>query len=226
MTYVRYEKALPHQLEEALARAPVAYVPWGALEWHGLHLALGNDAVKVEALCDRIAELTGGVVLPPVWVGARTMQHHGMPLTLDFSAEIVRALAGEYLRELEKVGFALAVILAGHYGRLHVEALRAEAEDFTSAHEMAVWVITDYDPVIDLGYGGDHAAKWETSILMHLRPELVDMGRLPTDPGAELAGVGGQDPREHAGPELGKMIVEAIVERIAGRVNEFLRARA
>lgn len=226
MTYVRYENALPHQLEEALAGAPVAYVPWGALEWHGLHLALGNDALKVESICDRIAEVTGGVVLPPVWVGARTMQHHGMPLTLDFSTEIVRALAGEYLRELEKVGFALAVILAGHYGRVHVEALLAAAEDFASEHEMAAWVITDYDPVVDLGYGGDHAAKWETSILMHLRPELVDMSRLPTDPAAELAGVGGEDPREHAKPEVGKMIVEAIVERIAGRVNEFLRKQA
>ncbi len=219
---MRYDCALPHELEQEIARSPVCYLPWGALEWHGQHLALGNDALKAEAICERVAEAAGGVVAPPVWVGAQTMQLYGMPLTLDFSHEVVGRLAGEYLRELEKLGFALTVILAGHYGAKHLATLREAVEAFQAEHTMQAWVVPDYEPVQDLGYRGDHAAKWETSILMHLRPELVDMSRLPSDPAASLAGVGGEDPREHARPEVGEEIVAAIVERLAGRVRAFL----
>jgi len=36
----------PAQLEKALREFPVAYVPFGLIEWHGRHLPLGNDALK------------------------------------------------------------------------------------------------------------------------------------------------------------------------------------
>jgi creatinine amidohydrolase len=82
--------------------------------------------------------------------------------------------------------------------------------------------LADYEPVTDLGYTGDHSAKWETSILMALRPDLVEMDRLPTNPDEPLWGVSGLDPRVHATPEVGHQIVEAIVTRIGARAMELL----
>jgi creatinine amidohydrolase len=40
---VRYEELLPHEMEEIMKGKPIAYLPFGTLEWHGLHLTLGND---------------------------------------------------------------------------------------------------------------------------------------------------------------------------------------
>jgi creatinine amidohydrolase/Fe(II)-dependent formamide hydrolase-like protein len=40
MQYLR-----PRQLEGALRRFPVVYVPFGLIEWHGRHLPLGNDGM-------------------------------------------------------------------------------------------------------------------------------------------------------------------------------------
>ena len=50
MRKVKYEELLPHEFEEALRQFPVAYVPVGSLEWHGRHLALGNDTLKAAVL--------------------------------------------------------------------------------------------------------------------------------------------------------------------------------
>jgi creatinine amidohydrolase len=70
MEFIFYEVSRPAHLREMLARSPVAYVPFGALEWHGEHGPLGLDGLKAHHLCARTAERTGGVVFPPVWWGA------------------------------------------------------------------------------------------------------------------------------------------------------------
>jgi creatinine amidohydrolase/Fe(II)-dependent formamide hydrolase-like protein len=69
---------------------------------------------------------------------------------------------------------------------------------------------------------GDHAAKWETSILWHLRPELVDMGKLTDGREDPLYGVFGEDPRGHASPELGAETVAGIIAGLAAMVREAL----
>jgi creatinine amidohydrolase/Fe(II)-dependent formamide hydrolase-like protein len=83
-------------------------------------------------------------------------------------------------------------------------------------------VLPEYELARELGYHGDHAAKWETSILMHLRPELVDMERL--DDRTATEGIYGEDPRRSANSELGAQVVESIVEHLSGRVAKFLRS--
>ena len=67
----------------------------------------------------------------------------------------------------------------------------------------------------------DHAARNETSLVLALRPELVDLGRLPADRGVWPQGVGGEDPRD-ATADHGRQCLEASIE-IVGRL---LRAAA
>ncbi len=57
----------PGQLEAAIRKFPVVYVPFGLIEWHGRHLPLGNDALKAHGILVKTAELFGGVVYPPVY---------------------------------------------------------------------------------------------------------------------------------------------------------------
>jgi creatinine amidohydrolase len=213
---MHYEEMLPYQIDEVMREKPIAYLPWGALEWHGKHLAIGNDALKAHALCLGAAKRSGGVVLPPVWVGFETLGLRGFPHTLEFSEDVVRQLASEYLTQLDKNGFKVIVLVTGHYGSPHVNALKSVAERVGRRTKARIWVLPEYELTKeDIGYRGDHAAKWETSLLMHLRPELVDMSQQPTDPQAKLEGVGGEDPRFHASPELGRTAAEAIEERLA-----------
>lgn len=82
---------------------------------------------------------------------------------------------------------------------------------------MRIIALLEYELASDLGYWGDHTAKWETSIIMYLRPELVDMSRL-----TDLLGVDGEDPRVYASRELGERVVELIVRRLCERVEASL----
>ena len=220
-----YDTLLPKEFGEELHRAPVAYLPWGALEWHGRHLPLGLDGLKAHALCRLTAERAGGVVLPPVWSGYETLALNGFDHTLEFDRELVMALLRAYLGQLGRVGFRLVVVLTGHYGIEHVAALAEAADTFARSdggRDTAVWVLPEYELARDLGYHGDHAARWETSILMHLRPELVDLGRLDDRTASE--GIFGEDPRTTATRELGQSVTDRVVANLAQRIQHFLGA--
>ena len=70
---------------------------------------------------------------------------------------------------------------------------------------------------------GDQAAAWETSLRLALRPDLVDLSRLPAEGEAEaLLGVRGRDPRKHASVEFGQRGVEAITRRVGEKVAKLL----
>ena len=225
---MRFEELLPAEFNQILQTAPVAYLPWGALEWHGYHMALGNDGLKAHGILSKVADKTGGVVLPPVWCGFDTLKldsHGNFPLTLEFKRETVMQLLTEYLEQLSDIGFKLVVVLSGHYGPPHIAALVEAANLFTiwqTERQTRVWIIPEYDLVTDLHYRGDHAAKWETAILMHLRPDLVDLSRLDDETAGVKGGILGEDPRLTATPELGEFIVSAVVQRLAERVEKYL----
>ncbi len=71
-----------------------------------------------------------------------------------------------------------------------------------------------------MGIQVDHAAMNETSLVMALRPELVQMDRLSKDHWP--VGVSGKDPRTFASPELGRKIIELQKERMAKILREAL----
>ena len=225
MKKVRYEEMLPHEFEEALMRFPVAYVPVGSLEWHGRHLALGNDTLKSYGILLRTAETYGGVVVPPTYWGHmghwKPGCHPGLP------PGIVDGLYIAIFTGLVKVGFKVVIGVTGHDVKEQVASLK-KAVDAISADGTAVGLAMMEGLLYDLpGDKMDHAAHWETSILMYLRPELVDMDKikhevLATDEGAKEAGIWGRDPRTDASRELGEKIVNRIAANIGEKAQELL----
>ncbi len=204
----------PAQLEKALRDFPVAYVPFGPIEWHGRHLPLGNDALKAHAVLVKTAEQFGGAVYPPVYF------HEGF--RLEF---LVPALTDLFQR-LKRTGFRVILGVSGHnvQGQIDMidKALAPVTADGTVAGE-GLWEIT-------LSRSGDsntdHAAKWETSNMMFLYPDLVDMSALGDGPLAPNMkppdGIGGLDPRKHASADIGRRNVELASQAIGKRAKELL----
>lgn len=69
MEKVRYEEMLPHEIVARRAKFPAAFIGLGGLEWHSEHLAVGNDALKAEKLCELAARRSGGFAFPTLWYG-------------------------------------------------------------------------------------------------------------------------------------------------------------
>ena len=204
----------PGQLEAAARAFPVVYVPFGLIEWHGRHLPLGNDALKAHAILCKCAEQFGGVVYPPVYLHAGFDQTHLVPVL------------SELFRRLKDTGFRVIIGVSGHNVQEQIEmvdeALRPVIADGAAAG-IGLWEMT-------LSQGeesnSDHAAKWETSNVLFLYPDLVDMSALGDGPmNLDMkppSGIGGLDPREHASAAVGERNVELAAEAIGRKARELL----
>jgi len=204
----------PGQLEAAGRKFPVAYVPFGLIEWHGRHLPLGNDAMKAHGILVKCAEKFGGVVYPPVYFHAGFQQEHLVPVLSDL------------FTRLKRTGFRVILGVSGHNVKEQIEminkALAPVIADGTAAG-IGLWEMT-------LSQGpesnSDHAAKWETSNMMLFYPELVDLTELGDGPlNLDMkppSGIGGQDPRKHASAQVGQRNVELAAEALGRKARELL----
>ena len=73
MEKVKYHEMLPHEILSRREKFPVAFIGLGTIEWHGEHLAVGNDALKAEKLCELAAAKSGGFAFPTLWYGEPRM---------------------------------------------------------------------------------------------------------------------------------------------------------
>jgi len=225
---VRYEKMLPHELDEAVSGFPVAYCPFGSLEWHGKHLPLGNDTLKAYHILIRTAEKFGGVVVPPTYWGFLNKWH---PWTMNFFEESRRSLVEELYERiflgLVDVGFKVIIGVTGHDVEPQKAAIQKAVEAVKKTGKATGLAMMEGDLYDLTDDRMDHAAHWETSLMMYFEPELVDMDQiqeedLESDEGRRKAGIYGRDPRMYASAELGEKIADRIAERIGQRAQELL----
>jgi creatinine amidohydrolase len=213
----RYAELRPDALEQILAETPVAYVPWGALEWHGAHLPLGTEGYMAEALAERAARRTGGVILPTTWWPIATIPHR---FSIGMRSETLHELWDGLFSELARIGFRLIVVLSGHHDPGHDLVLMDAAEHATQRYDIVTLAIPPLALVDERML--DHAAHWETALMLTLQPRLVAMEELdghPLDPGS--TGVLGEDPRS-ATASQGEAALRLTVERLALSVRALL----
>jgi len=241
----------PAEIKAAKAKMPVAYLPLGILEWHGLHNPAGLDGVKAEGVASFLADKFGGVVQPSLFWGDHRAEicelvfepsqvtaatfDHTLPICegigYDKQALVDNArrsgknggwrlweeLLVHVLFELESFGYKCVVAIPGHYplfGPLDRAIAAYQAQDGTCD----VYPLKDtmYD---DTGTSGDHAAKFETSLMLALRPELVDLSRLSPDLTQPNIGVLGEDPRTEASADFGRKILDKFAALVEARMK-------
>jgi creatinine amidohydrolase len=219
---VRLERLRPREIEKAMQACPVLYQPLGTVEWHGLHNIVGLDAVKAHHLCIHAARRGGGVVAPAVFGGVGGLdQPHTfvMEPENDVHSTLVRDWVGKLGREAVRQGFRAVIILTGHYGAAQQIVIRDVAVRLTRSLGVPVLGTPEYFLALDAGYWGDHAAWGETSLMLHLDPESVDLSRLGQPP---HKGVGGRDPREATRAD-GERLAETIIVRLARLASQMPR---
>jgi creatinine amidohydrolase len=212
---VRWERLLPLEYQRRLESLPVAFLPLGTVEWHGLHNALGLDSLKAHSLCVLAAQQAGGgIVHPPLYGGMGGLDK---PATVVMEGEHVwdRLLLRPWLEQLcsefHRQGFRGIVMLTGHYGHNQQIVVRETAVNMTERLGIPVLGTPEYWLAIDAGYTGDHAGIGETSLMMHLHPELVAMDRVAADPDYGATDKIARD----SSPQLGRRYAELIVDRLA-----------
>lgn len=227
-TWGQYELLRPAQIDAIRNRTPIAYLPWGALEWHSYHNPVGLDGMLAHGQCKALAKETGGVVLPPVYAGTDTIKpHKGFTHTVEHTPDTVARLCKEFLEQLIDEAFKVVILITGHCGGGHTEALEEAVTRVSAQHPgVGLQFIPAFEPTKDV-HPSNHAARGETALQLLFRPDVVDLSLLPEDqpPTLDDDGVWGEDPRE-ATAEEGATILQMFVERTLPTVNELLDQHA
>ncbi|HSU16282.1 creatininase family protein [Longimicrobium sp.] len=225
----------------------VAVLPWGATEAHNYHLPYATDVIAAESVAAEAARIAWeagakAVVLPAIPFGVQTGQLD-IPLCINLNPSTQAAILADVAATLAGNGVRRLLVLNAHGGndfRAMIRELQPRVNVFLCTLDW--WSCVDPRPFFR--EPGDHAGELETSVVMHLAPDLV----LPLDQagdGAErksrIAGfregwawaprpwtrisadTGVGDPRAST-PEKGAAFFAAVTARIAGFLVELASA--
>lgn len=175
-TWGRYPELRPDQIFKIVERTPIAFWPLGLLEHHGWHLPVGLDGLKAEGICVRIAERTGGILLPTMWWGA--LGGHGDFLWTHYqSKDAAEEILVRTVEQLIDFDLRVIVLLAGHYPWTASLNQRLPALQQAHPEVLLIWG-TEMDIAAEIRLPGDHAAREETSYGLALFPQWVDLDAL------------------------------------------------
>lgn len=170
---------LTHEGFKNAARATeVVVMVTGSLEAHGNHLPLGTDSILSTHLAKKIAEKTKALVLPTIPIGESWNFNH-----IEGTISIHPGALVEYyvsiLKGIFKHGFRYIVTLNGHGGNAPI--IRQAAKTATKKGQRVVVIVNlrrdlakNARKSVEETPSG-HAAEDETSEVMFVRPDLVDM---------------------------------------------------
>ncbi len=154
----------------------VAVLPWGATEAHNLHLPYGTDTIQSERVAQEAARLAAEagarvIVLPAVPFGVQTGQLD-VKLCLNVNPSTQALLLSDIATSVLGAGLRKLVIVNGHGGNDFRQMIR-ELQPRTDLFLCTVNWYSCVDPRPFFATPGDHAGELETSMLLHLAPELV-----------------------------------------------------
>lgn len=248
MAHVAFERMTRDEIG-ALAPSAVAILPTAAIEQHGPHNPVGLDTMCCMAVARAAAEAAGPdlnvVVTPPLHFGS---SHHHLPWpgVLTLTSHTFGVVVYELLDSLRMMGFRRVLILNGHGGNefLVQQTARDFVLDFREMHVVAgsYWDVAREALEAVPREGGfsipGHAGSFETSLMLHLDPDLVRTDHIPvtgdTPLPAGLANVteardgdflgdrptGVSDDASHGTAELGRQYLEAAATAVAAQIRE------
>lgn len=220
------------ECQEYLARDDRVILPIGATEAHGRHLGLGTDYVFAEAIARATGERTGVMVAPALAYGM-SLDHMKFPGTLSLTPATLTFVLQDLFRSLYRHGFRRVLVVNGHGGNnaALLSAVQVVSDELDGLRVKSVewWTEPAISKMVDEAAGtqrGTHSSTHETSFLMAVKPDAVQMERAakrdaPVEPSREIAGaqgfaqrypdaVMGLDP-SMATPELGQRIFQKAI---------------
>ena len=173
------EEMTMEEFSAALEKTPILAVPYGTLEAHGRHLPLNTDTIVVCRVLEEAARKKDFFMAPPLHFGVCTStgQHPG---SIGITPPTLRRFTADVVEDACRRGFRQVLLISGHAGGAHMAAIKEAAEVLAAKIEgLTIAALSIYDAVWDdltriaETENDSHAGEMETSLILHLAPELV-----------------------------------------------------
>ncbi len=192
---------------KAIAPHAVAVLPTASIEQHGPHLPVVTDTLLCGTVARRAAEAAAGraqVVIAPVMSYANSHHHRPFAGVLSLAAPNYMAAVNDVLEGLYLSGFRKLMVLNGHGGNTDSNAV--VGLDFVNrlGFDVAIATAAYWDigrpaiveqGIMAAGLIPGHAGRFETAMVMAIRPELVNqegIGQI-VDQSGQRAGIFSKD---------------------------------
>ncbi|MBB13895.1 hypothetical protein CMK22_01425 [Candidatus Poribacteria bacterium] len=180
MNYIEAATSTWQECRSFLGRHPFAILPLGATEQHGLHLPQNTDSLIAEALALQVGRESMGMILPTIPIGYSWVWRD-YPGSLTFSFDTFRAVIKDIVVSLDRNGCRALLILTTHGANPQpIKYASRELVDHTAIRVLRAFypnlsqIMTDADSTTWQN-SNFHAEEFETSLMLYLHPNLVDM---------------------------------------------------
>lgn len=239
------------RIRERAESGHVVIVPIGVIEQHGHHLPVDTDAFIPQEITREAARRDAEILPGPTIDLGYTPSNKNFPGSISLDTGTWTAMIRQVVQSIARAGFDRIALLNGHGGQVVLSRLTSailEDEDDISVVALNWFGLVEKDMArlfadeVLAGSRVGHAGAVETSMNLHLRPDLSDQGPRIVHLGASapdfIRSVGGfrQTPREDVSPsgvmgdptlgtaEKGAELFEIAVQRLVTFAAEFRRA--
>jgi creatinine amidohydrolase len=182
---MRWEELTGDQFVEAAKTCEgVCVVALSVVERHGHHLPLGTDTYQGRSMLSRIAAREPIIEFPD-YIFTQIPEARHLAGTISIDGELMIKLLDNVCREIARNGCKKVVLLNAHGGNFGLLALYNMLQLY-KPKEYVVYIVGPFGAMsgLELPWPREedgHAGPGETSMMLALRPDLVDMSKVPLD---------------------------------------------
>ena len=161
------------EVEDYLKRRKDIILPVGSVEEHGYHLPLSTDGDIANAIAKRLSKNIGIAVAPVVWYGVSNTTRLYVGTTM-VTFDSLKAYIKDILTSLSGNGVRTVYIISGHLSNSQISAINEAARSIDGLDSYLLdFSKIDISDILDTR--PFHACEAETSLMLYLKPDRVNM---------------------------------------------------
>jgi creatinine amidohydrolase len=176
------------EVRKTVNEKTIAILVFGACENHGDHLPFGSDFIFPTEIAKRLATKVNNVIVLPAIPYGVSLHHDQFQMTMSINPETLVGIISDLLSSLIQNKIKRVLIINGHDG--NIGPIEVAARSIKNKHpEMTIacleswWILVGQlkKDLFEVWSGLGHGGEAETSAILAVRPDLVNMESAPKE---------------------------------------------
>jgi creatinine amidohydrolase len=176
------------EVRKTVNEKTIAILVFGACENHGDHMPFGSDFIFPTEIAKRLASKVNNVIVLPAIPYGVSLHHDQFQMTMSINPESLVGVISDLLSSLIQNKIRRVLIINGHDG--NIGPIEVAARSIKNKHpEMTIacleswWILVGQlkKDLFEVWSGLGHGGEAETSAILAVRPDLVNMVSAPKE---------------------------------------------